>query len=72
MSIEYETLTSVEDLLGRMVVASERKVTQSADPDRAILALGFPCPSKTTNNQLAKLKPFYIQLLQNVENLDKE
>ena len=64
----YDMLSSVEDLVGRMIVASERKVSQSTEPDLALLALGFPLPSETTNDQLSILQPFYIKLLQNIEN----
>jgi hypothetical protein len=64
----YDMLTSVEDLIGRMVVASERKASQSAEPDLALLALGFPYPSEATNDQLSFLQSFYTKLLRNIED----
>ena len=64
----YDMLTSVEDLIGRMVVASERKVSQCVEPDLALLALGFPYPSEATNDQLSILQSFYTKLLRNIED----
>jgi len=68
MSTGYDTLQSVEDLIGRLNVAAERKVSQSADPDRLYFSLGLPLPIKTTNAQLREFEPFYIDLLENIEN----
>mmetsp|Transcript_57237 Transcript_57237/g.66097 ORF Transcript_57237/g.66097 Transcript_57237/m.66097 type:complete len:514 (+) Transcript_57237:332-1873(+) len=64
--------TSVEDLIGRMVIACERKVSRSASLDQELLSLGLPKPQKVKNEQLSELEPFYIQLLQNIENMKGE
>jgi hypothetical protein len=57
----YDMLTSLEDLIGRIVVASERKASQSAEPDLALLPLGFPYPSEATNDQQSILQSFYTK-----------
>lgn len=72
MSMNYSLLTSVEDLIGRLIVAAERKISQSVEPDMAILSLGFPSPREATNEELSKLQPFYIDLLRNIGELQEE
>ena len=65
-------LTSHKDLMGRMAVASERQFSKRREPDQGLLSLGFPPPSEVTPSHLAKLRLFYIELLENIESNDFE
>ena len=66
-SQEYRLLSDVEDLLGRLNVASERKISRNTNPELELLPLGFPSPYNATNKQLGQLQPFYVELLLNIE-----
>lgn len=63
----YRILSGVEDLLGRLNVASERKISRNTNPFLELLPLGFPSPYDATNKQLGQLQPFYVELLLNIE-----
>ena len=64
----YEMVVSLEDLLGRLAVASDRKVCKYCEtPDQAIFMLGLPYPAEATNEQLnIRLQPLYVELLQSI------
>ena len=64
----YEMVVSLADLLGRLAVASDRKVNQYCEtPDQAIFMLGLPYPAEATNEQLnIRLQPLYVELLQSI------
>ena len=44
----YEMVRSYEDLLGRLVVASELKASDYNEPEDACMLMGVPIPSKAT------------------------
>ena len=47
--------TSVEDLIGWMVVACERKNSRCVITNHELVCLGLPQPHKVTNEQLSEL-----------------
>ncbi|CAB9498505.1 expressed unknown protein [Seminavis robusta] len=67
----YEMVESLEDLLGRLLVASERKISRSVEPDEAVWMLGLPYPADATNDHLRTLQRLYVALLQNDPVLDR-
>jgi hypothetical protein len=62
----YGMVSSVEDLMGRIAVATERKICFAANPDVAVLQLGLPLPGEASNAQLNCLKPLYNKILQDI------
>ena len=68
----YEMVSSFEDLLGRLVVASERQISKYNVPDEGIWILGLPYPSEATNEQLNRIEPLYVKLLQNASNEEED
>lgn len=62
-----DMVSSVEDLMGRLTVAAERKVSLSPNPDAVILMLGMPLPGEASNAQLKQLKPLYNQILRDIK-----
>lgn len=65
----YEMVVSLEDLLSRITVASERKVSRYGEtPDDAIGMMGLPRPGEATNEHLNQLQPLYVELLQNISS----
>ena len=67
----YEMVSSYEDLLGRLLVASERKISHYNVPDEGIWILGLPNPADATNGVLSELLPLYITLTKNAINADE-
>jgi hypothetical protein len=62
-----DMVSSVEDLMGRLTVAAERKLSRSADPDVVILMLGLPLPGEASNAQSNQLKSLYNDILRDIK-----
>jgi len=67
----YEMVSSYDDLLGRLLVASERKISHYNVPDEGIWILGLPNPADASNGVLSELLPLYITLTKNAINADE-